>query len=258
MSDVPAPLLFVDPNETDSRFRVVLWAAPGEGKSVGAASAPGPLLVISADRPGAYRYARKHHKGKTILEVRYEGADTLSEVYRYLRDTGEVKTVIIDPFQHVYDKIVDVAPPNRDGDADYQWVNKKVTGFLYSLRDFDINVVIVAHEKLNDGKKGDGKLYPALGGPSLINKILAESDIVAHVERTTSEDGKSVRYEAQLTPVRNLVCKQSTPAELGDRAPLDLTAWFAAAAPDTSDVPFGSDGVESDDDQGEPPMELIS
>ena len=52
-------LLFVDPAETDRCFRVVLWAAPGEGKSVGAASAPPPLLVISADRPGAYRYARR-------------------------------------------------------------------------------------------------------------------------------------------------------------------------------------------------------
>jgi hypothetical protein len=231
-------LTFVDPAEQDARFRVVLWAAPGEGKSVGAASAPGPILVISADRPGAYRYARKHHAAKTILEVRYEGAETLEHVYRYLRDTGEVRTVIVDPFQHVYDKIVEVAPPNRDGDPDYQWVNKKVTGFLYSLRDFDINLVIVAHEKLNDGKKGDGKLYPALGGPALINRILAESDIVAHVERVAGDDKTPARYEAQLTPIRNLVCKQSTPAELGDRAPLDLDAWFAAAGPDMSDLPF--------------------
>jgi hypothetical protein len=62
-------------------------------------------------------------------------------------------------------------------------VNKKLLGFVKSLRTFDVNVVLVGHEKLNDGKKGDGKLYPALGGATLINKLLAEMDIVAHVER---------------------------------------------------------------------------
>ena len=112
-----------------------------------------------------------------------------------------------------------------------------MAGFLYSLRDFDINVVIVAHEKLNDGKKGDGKLYPALGGPALINKVLAESDIVAHVERVAGKDNQPARYEAQLTPVRNLVCKQATPAPLGDRAALNLTEWFEAAV-DESDLPW--------------------
>jgi hypothetical protein len=71
------PLLFVDPNETDPTYRVCLWAAPGQGKSVAAASPHrDPILVLSADRPSAYRFARKHHKGKRIDEVRYQGDAT--------------------------------------------------------------------------------------------------------------------------------------------------------------------------------------
>jgi hypothetical protein len=128
---------------------------------------------------------------------------------------------------------------------DYQSVNKKILGFVKSLRRFDINVVLVAHEKLNDGDDGDGKLYPSLGGPSLINKTLAEMDIVAHIERhvrKADEDGDVEQlWVGQLQPRDNLVCKESTGA-LGDRRVADLSRWFQVAsealAPDDSDLPF--------------------
>lgn len=51
-TDVPDSILeFVNPDATDDTYRAVLWAAAGQGKSVAAASAPGPILVLSADRP---------------------------------------------------------------------------------------------------------------------------------------------------------------------------------------------------------------
>jgi hypothetical protein len=248
MSDVPDTLHFVDPDETDDTYRVVLWAAPGSGKSVVAASAPGPILVLSADRPSAYKYARKHHAPKVINEVRYQGPETLEAVYRYLKEHDEVRSFVLDPFTNVYDALADVAPAGREGGPDYQWVNKKLLGFVKSLRVFDINVVLVAHEKLNDGKKGDGKLYPALGGPALINKVLAEVDICAHVEMKRDEDG-TVTNVGQLQPTDALVCKESASGgALGARRVADLTRWFELAsealAPDTSDLPF----VESEDD----------
>lgn len=242
MSDLSLP--FVNPNEVDPTYRIALWAAPGEGKSVAAASAPDPILVLSADRPSAYRFARKHHKGKDIREVRYTDHTTLTDVYRYLRDPEcDIRTVVIDPVSHIYDQLVDTAPTRGDGEPDYQKVNKTILGFIKSLRSLDVNVVLVAHEKLNDGKKGDGKLYPALGGPALINKILAEMDVVAHIERVVkdTEDGQEVKWIGQLQPTRNLVCKEST-GVLGDRRIADLSRWIEVAttelAPDDSDLPF--------------------
>lgn len=251
MTDLPNDqLAFVNPDETADTFRVCLWAAPGQGKSVAAASAPAPILVLSADRPMAYKYARKHHGHTpvTLREVRYQDATTLDAVYRYLNSPAghAIKTLVIDPVSHIVDALVDVAPANRDGGPDYQWINKKVLGFVKSLRTFDINVVLIAHEKLNDGKKGDGKLYPALGGATLINKLLAEMDIVAHVERVvTSSDGEEKeRWIGQIQPRDNIVCKDGTNA-LGDRRIADLTRWFSLAsealAPDESDLPFSDD-----------------
>jgi hypothetical protein len=254
-SDIPSDVLtFVDPDETDDTYRVVLWAAPGSGKSVVAASAPGPLLVLSADRPSAYKYARKHHAPKVINEVRYQGPDTLEAVYRYLKANPDIRTFVLDPFTNVYDALADVAPAGREGGPDYQWVNKKLLGFIKSLRVFDVNVVLVAHEKLNDGKRGDGKLYPALGGPALINKVLAEVDICAHIEMRRTDDG-TVTNVAQLQPTDALVCKESASGGvLGARRVADLTRWFevasAALAPVVDDLPWESPadgGAEADE-----------
>lgn len=241
-SDVPTELTFVDPSETEDTYRVVLWAASGQGKSVVAASAPGPILVLTADRPLAYKFPRKHNAGTEIRERRYAGPDDLEAVYLYLREHPEIKTVVIDPWTNVYDSLVDAAPAGREGDPDWNWVNKKLFGFVKSLRRFDVHLVIVAHEKLNDGKKGDNKLYPALGGPSLINKILGEVDICAYIELHRDEQGK-VSNVGQLQPRGNLVCKESASGGvLGPRRIANLTRWFevasAALAPDTNDIPW--------------------
>jgi hypothetical protein len=229
-ADFPTGLQFVDPNDTDAQFRVVLWAAPGQGKSVAAATAPDPILVLSGDRPNAYRFARTHPaspaKGKDIREVRFRDATTLAAVLEYLKGTDEISTVVIDPFGQIYDKLGEQFV-RGDGEINYQTLNKWVKRFLVAIREFGVNLVIVAHEKLNDGKGGDGKLYPALGGPALINYVLGESDIVAHVERRQANDGDT-EYVGQLTPRGNLVCKEST-GFLGDTRRLDLTEWFAAA-----------------------------
>jgi hypothetical protein len=252
MTDVPPELGFVDPSKRSTTLRFCLWAAPGQGKSVGAATAPSPNLVVNADRPSAYAFARKLHPEKDIRETYYTGEETLQAVYVYLRDDEHgknVATVTIDPVSNVIDQLRSVAPKRSDGDTDHEWVNKKFIGFLRSLRALDVNVVLVAHEKLNDtGKKADGKMYPSIGGGTLINKVLAEMDVCAHVERLTppeeDADPDEIKWVGQLQPVGNLVCKEGTGA-LGDVRVLDLTRWVELAAEfyaaDDSDLPWTDD-----------------
>lgn len=222
-------LAFVDPDAVETSYRVLLWAAPGEGKTVGACSAPGPILVLSADRPTAYKFAREHHKDKDIREYRWTGMESLAAVYQYLRspDGEDVRTLVVDPVSNIVEAIT-TAAPKKDGGPDYQWVNAKLLGFIRSFRPMNVNVVLCAYEKWNDHKKfGDGKLYPAVGGAGLINKVCGEMDIVAHVERHEPEDGET-QWIAQLQPTGPLVCKEST-GKLGARRVLDLTRWFAVA-----------------------------
>lgn len=130
---------------------------------------------------------------------------------------------------------------------DYTWVNDKIMGFITSLRRFDVHLVIVAHEKLNDGKKGDGKLYPRIGGATLISKAMAEMDVVAHIERTRPDDGVPVWF-AQVQPTDYLVGKDGTNA-LGERRVADLSRWVELMreytrqpqAASESDLPWTAD-----------------
>lgn len=233
-SDIPSELEFVDPTAVDPTYRVVLFAAPGQGKSVAAASAPDPILVLTADRPNAYRVPRQLHPKSEIREVRYRNAQTLDDVYSYIRAGNGVRTIVVDPITNVVDYLLDELPQKQDRDKswgpDYQAVNKKVLGFIKSLRAFDVHVVLVAHERVNDGNKGDGRIYPHIGGMTLINKTLAEMDIVAHVERHVSEtdDGEDVQWIGVLQPRGQLVTKESTNS-LGDRRIMDLSRWFDVA-----------------------------
>jgi hypothetical protein len=239
-SDIPS-LTFVNPDELVTTYRVCLWAAPGQGKSVIACSAPGPILVLSADRPTAYQFARAYWTGqrdREIREIRYIDVNTLRGILKYLREDPagrEIQTVVVDPLSNIYDQLVRTAPKRNDGEVDYQAVNLTILSFLTALRPLDVNVVLIAHEKLNDGKKGDGLLYPALGGPSLINKVLAEMDICSHIERQTRTidvEGRSVeqaRYVGQLQPANGIVCKESTVTDLGPYRIADLSRWFAVA-----------------------------
>jgi hypothetical protein len=59
MSDVSTSLTFVDPPAAPETFNVLLYGPPKSGKSTAAATAPGPILWVSAEGPGALAYARK-------------------------------------------------------------------------------------------------------------------------------------------------------------------------------------------------------
>lgn len=282
-TDVPTTdLVFVDPNEVVPTWRVGLWAEPGQGKSVAAATAPDPILVVSADRPTAYMYVRKHHRlhfedpntgalvpegtdgavevpAKVILETRFRDWDTMLNVGRYIRDhhTGpdRIRTLVVDPLSNIYDWLVDRAPKVTRKDEgqqpDYQWVNSQILGFIKALRPYDVNVVLIAHVK--EPKKGATMIGPNFGGPALSEKITRELDILAHVElrRLQPLDPEDEDEEPRFMCVgqvqtldTNFICKDGTSA-LGAYRVLNLTRWFELAA-----IKLGPD---DDDLPWEPP-----
>lgn len=251
MTDVPT-ITFVDPSEIQTTYRIGLWAAPGEGKTVAACSAPTPILALNADRPSAFAFARKYHglSADDLREFRYVDASSLAAVYHYLQHDGrDVATVILDPFSNIYDQLVDTAPKRKDGEVDWLAVNKKILGFLTSLRRFDVHVVLLAHEKLNDGAKGDGKLYPAFGGPSLINKVLAELDVCARIVPQVVNDERA--WVGYPQPTEGFVGKDGTGA-LGPKRIVNLTRWIELAREATAqptseaDLPWGGDEPSAD------------
>jgi hypothetical protein len=246
-SDIPS-LIFVDPNTVDERWRVVLYGAPGVGKTVAATSAPGPIVALSADRPGAYRYARRHHAGTEIREARFSGSKSLRDVYDYVRGAqDEIGTVVLDPWNTMYDELVR-ENTTGGGKPNWQKVNDLALGVVRSFRDLDVNLVLVAHERREEDENGDteAKVFPQLGGPALVQRLMAEVDIVARVFRREDEEA-GPSWHGQLVTARGYQCKDST-GVLGRVREVDLSEWFAAANADQkgddSDLPFSPRFVE--------------
>lgn len=228
-SDIPS-LTFVDPAKVDDRWRIVLYGAPGVGKTVAACSAPGPIIAVSADRPGAYRYARRHHDGQTIHEARFNGSDTLRDVYEHVKaNQGQIGTVLLDPWNAMYDELVR-ENTTGSGKPNWQRVNEVALNAIRGFRDLDVNLVIVAHERreTDENAETEAKIFPQLGGPALIQKVMGEVDIVARVFRRPGEEGAEPSWEGQLVTARGYQCKDST-GVLGTTRPLDLAEWIWTA-----------------------------
>lgn len=254
MTDVPTGLTFVDPTTVQTTYRICLAGEPGDGKTIAAATAPAPILVLNADRPSAWEVARRRNPDKEIRETRYHDSTSLDELFRYLGspEGADVASLVIDPWSNIYDQLCATAPKVEDSKThelkpDYEMVNAKLLRFLTALRRFDVHVVIVTHLKENEsGKKADGKTYARFGGMGLIRKSMAEMDVIALIQRTTPEDGDPVWF-AEIQPTASWAGKDGTDS-LGARRIADLSRWVELAreanvAPaGDSDLPWDANG----------------
>src|SRR5215471_3945530 len=93
------PLQFVKPG-AEPHLNVCLFGPPKSGKTVGAASAPKPLLLLNADRPNATRYVHAKY-GDQVKEARIEGLDTLVQATHEIAN-GEYASVVLDPIADVH------------------------------------------------------------------------------------------------------------------------------------------------------------
>lgn len=218
---------FVEPTSAPPTMNILLYGPPGTGKTVAACSAPGPVLVLNAEGPGAIRYAHGLY-GDKIREVVVEGGDTLDEAFVFLRDgEGEIKTVVIDTIGEVYRILLEGFGGPRPSLQNYGDVNTKLERFIRALRDLDLNVVIVAHEQVDDDA-GEATRRPATGGKKLPEQVMAQVDVVSYTGIIPATDDAPLRYTGQLIEAGGRRAKDRSGA-LGDFRDLDLGEWIATA-----------------------------
>lgn len=232
-TDIPAGLVFVDEPAAPEHLNVLLYGPTGSGKSTAAATAPGPILWLNADGPNALAYARKTARGsnKAIFEVRVEpGQDvrqTLRDVIKHVRDSRppEVQTVVVDTIQKVREALIAqlVVQSAKNTLQQYGDVAKALGGFVRTMRDLPVNLIILAHEDVQDAD-GDRIVRPLIGG-ALTETIPGEMDIVAYCS-THRGDDKTVEYLGQLVEGRGRRAKDRS-GGLGAVRPLDMTEWIS-------------------------------
>lgn len=250
MSDVVSPLLFAAAPPAPDTVNLLAYGPPGSGKTTFAATAPGPVLVVNAEGPGALSYARKTaaERGTEIHEVRLDPLvpvrNTLLQVVQHLRSGADPvpRTVVVDTLGKVRDMLVDqiVEKGTRNSLPQYGQVADILGKFVGVLRDLPVNVVLIAHEDVADGDQGDRIVRPLIGG-QLTEKIPGEVDVVAYCGAVRDDSAGTVRYVGQLVEGRGRRAKDRS-GGLGTSRDLDLSEWLeayrAALTPDDTDLPF--------------------
>lgn len=223
-------LEFVKETGPDTTFNVVLYGPAGTGKTVGATSAPGPVLVVNAEGPGAMRKARELHGAENVHEVEFQGRQTLEAVYHHLKDgKAPEKSLVIDTMGEVYRVLLEEIGGQNPRIQDYGEVNSTIDRFVRSARDWPVNVVLVCHDELVvDDMTGETLHQPVTGGRKLPARITAQADVVAFTGVRQAEDG-TVEYLGQVLPVKGRAAKDRS-GRLGDVLPLDIGEWLAMYA----------------------------
>lgn len=223
------PLEFVTPSAATPTLNILLYGPPGTGKTVGAVSAPGPVLVLNAEGENALKKAREIHGDQKIREVTVTGKAKLDEAYLHLRDgKGGEKTVVLDTVGETYRILLEEVGGERPTLQNYGDVNTMIERFVRALRDLSVNVVLVCHEELvADGTTGETMRQPVTGGKKLPAQLMAQVDVVAYAGVVSHEDG-SVEYQAQLVPANGRHAKDRS-GRLGTVRKVDVTEWIATA-----------------------------
>jgi hypothetical protein len=236
MSDL-AGLTFVEAPAAPETFNVLIYGPVKQGKSTAAATAPGPILWVNAEGPNSLDYARKiaRSRGTQILEVRIEQAsdvrDLLRHVLRYVRnpegDGPAPASVVVDTIGKVREALARqlVTPGSSKSMQQWQQVATVLREFVRVLRDAPVNLVLIAHESVEDAE--DERIVRPLIGGVLTEEIPGEVDVVAYAGTAIDDETGEVSYLGQLAPARGRRTGDRS-GGLGRVRALDLTEWLAA------------------------------
>ena len=101
-------LTLVVPSAAPPTLNVLLYGPEGSGKTFGACSAPGPILVANGDGTGALADARAHFGDEKIREVTVDGPRALDEIELHLLAGGDgERSVVLDSLPSIYVALID-------------------------------------------------------------------------------------------------------------------------------------------------------
>lgn len=228
-------LQIIEPSSASPELAILLYGPPGCGKTTGACSAPGPVLVLNAESGNPLRFARSMYGNDRIREVKVTGRGTMEDAYLYLRDGGNgEQTVVVDSLGELYRVVLEeITKGGKPTLPNYGDATTAVERFCRSLLDLPVNVVLIAHEAtIKDEEAGHFERLPVAGtsNPALGVKLMAMVDVVGYCGRIEAarEDEKD-RFVAQMVSGNGRRGKDRTGA-LGTYADLDLELWVHTAA----------------------------
>jgi hypothetical protein len=234
-------LSFTKPPSAPKR-NVLLYGPPKSGKTAGACSAPGPILLLNADLPNATWYAhdRARQAGgqQHLHEIEYAGFATLTDIGFGIErgdlagpDGRPIETIVVDPINELYRLVLEelsgraISPTLQT----YLATQTHLERFFRALcKAKQYNAVFVAHElPVKDEASGTLERLAATGttNPALGQKLMGMVDVIGYT--AVVEVADKYEYLAQLIDAKGRRGGDRF-ASLGPVAPIDLAAWFAS------------------------------
>jgi hypothetical protein len=254
MTDFPV-LKFVEHEPAAKYWNFLLYGPAKNGKTVAACSAPGPILLLTAQGPASYRFARARFGDKLNI-VKYENRQTIAQVIAYIKAGGQgEQTIVVDTLGDIHAAALFQAGGKKPQIQHYGQANDAVYDLVTDLRDLPINVVFICHEQIDDSEEGGATRRPLTGGKKLPEQVMGEVDIIAYCGVVQPDEKKPPQYIGQLVQAKGRRAGDRSGA-LGSARPLDLTEWVETAntalKPDESDLPFSDDFQPPAEDPADP------
>jgi hypothetical protein len=217
------------PRPTRRAPNILIYGPPKSSKTAFGCSGPDGTLLLNADLPNASQYAREQDTEGRIMEVAFEGMQTMVDTILAVRAEERIaEIVVVDTVGECHRRLLEEASDRaiRPAINTYGDVSVHLERFCRALCEEPIVTVFVCHDHpVKDEATGQMVRLPWTGttNPALGQKLMAMVDVVAYSGVVATEEGKV--YAAQLISQGGRMGGDRYDA-LGDWLEMNLTDWL--------------------------------
>lgn len=196
-------------------IKMVLYGAPGVGKTYWAAQAPEPVFID---------FERSTETLRSVLELKDVPVfrpETFKEVMKFVEEVAKTKkfsTIIFDTVSsmqtfYMREYMIEVEKKGGGRDrflpyqGDYRYATNELTDLWWYCQNMDANVIFIAHEKVVENDQGNiAAIYPLLT-PAVRDALSQFINVIGYMEKKTNAVSKTVERNLYLNSTNTILAK---------------------------------------------------
>lgn len=252
----PDAISLEEAQESEYKWRILVWAKEGRGKSHFAWTMPQPLAFIDTERKAdaiVHKFDLDSDKVKLWQPTDFDEAEeSLDQAIAFLDQTDEVGTIVVDSMEKIWEwaqvKYINIHYPGKDpedvelktavGSANPDWPKIKSyhSNFRDKMFDTDHHICMTATEKDDieeqvgddnrNAKKAGGERYNKHEATEVIRLIDGRDNIPTGIHKKSGlVKHKYVGLEYPTFPKHRDLVREIEDAELNDDDPKETVSF---------------------------------